>query len=135
MPTVLIIEDDQAAREAYGEIVRQLLHYDVVEAANGAEALERMRDGVTPSVIVLDLWMPTMDGFAFRKAHRADPALPQCPVIVCSASGDDPAAGLQLEATVCLQKPTDPHVLMAMIELLCGVNERQAGERHALNAR
>ena len=124
MATVLLIEDDAATREAYGELVRRFLGYEVVEASNGAEALELLANGVRPSVIVLDLWMPTMDGFTFRQVHRSNPNLPQCPVIVCSASGDDPAAGLKLDATVCLQKPTDPHVLLAMIELLCGGTAR-----------
>lgn len=126
MTTVLIIEDDTATREAYAALIRTVLKYEVAEAAGGEEALGLLKGGLVPSVIVLDLWMPTMDGFAFRQAHRADPDLAQCPVIVCSASGNDPAAGLQVDATVCLQKPTDPHVLLAMIELLAGGVAQQA---------
>ena len=99
---------------------------DVAKAANGLEALELLRGGLVPDLIVLDLWMPSMDGFAFRRALEGDPTLPRCPIIVCSASGNDPAAGLKVDATVCLQKPTDPHVLIAMIELLCGAGKREA---------
>lgn len=129
MNTVLIIEDDQTTREAYAELIRTVLGYEVKEAGNGAEALELLREGLQPSVMVLDLWMPTMDGFAFRRAIQDDPSLPRCPVIVCSASGNDPVAGLTVDATICLQKPTDPHVLLAMIELLCGgVRERNANQ-------
>lgn len=123
-PTVLLIEDDDSTREAYAELIREVLHYDVAEAADGREGLERLRAGLQPALILLDLWMPTMDGFAFRRAHRADPTLAQCPVLICSASGSDPAAGLELDAAVCLQKPTDPHVLLAVIELLCGTARR-----------
>ena len=59
--------------------------YRVVAAYDGAEALALLRDGLRPAVVVLDLAMPIMDGYAFREAQEADSAIAHIPVIVFSA--------------------------------------------------
>ncbi|WAJ27811.1 hybrid sensor histidine kinase/response regulator [Antarcticirhabdus aurantiaca] len=80
---VLVVDDDVDARAR----IRQALERDgwtVAEAGNGREALERV-DASTPRVILLDLTMPVMDGFAFLNALRARPNGAEIPVIVLSA--------------------------------------------------
>ena len=80
---VLVVDDDADARER----MRAMLEkngYMVVEAANGREALDRVAHGV-PRVILLDLTMPVMDGFAFLHALRERPGCADVPVIVLSA--------------------------------------------------
>ena len=85
---VLVIDDDAAARERIRfTLSRQ--GWRVVEAENGQQALERL-DGVAPSLILLDLMMPVMDGFAFLKRlrQRADGGL--VPVVVLTAKDVTP---------------------------------------------
>jgi CheY-like chemotaxis protein len=81
---VLIVEDERAARTGMEKIL-QLAGYAPVSAANGQEALELLRLGVPASVILLDLIMPIMDGWAFRREQLRDPRLAHIPVIVLSA--------------------------------------------------
>ncbi len=62
--------------------------YETATAVNGDDALHQLRAGLRPCLIVLDLAMPVMDGFAFRRAQQADPELSGIPVIVYSQQYD-----------------------------------------------
>jgi CheY-like chemotaxis protein len=116
---VLVVEDDVSARESYAALIQQVLRHDVVTADSGVQALEYLRGGLTPCVILLDLAMPHMDGFTFRAHHLADPTLARCPVLVCSAHLD---ADLEaLKASAYLQKPVEPEVLLRLIRAFCQV--------------
>ena len=115
---VLLIDDDPLVREA----VEALLHiegYRVVTAAEGQEALDRLRDGFEPCVIVLDLMMPVKDGWQFRAEQVQDPHLASIPVIVCSAVDTlgPKAAALGIAAHV--QKPIGVDSLLEMIGRHC----------------
>jgi CheY-like chemotaxis protein len=84
--SVLIVDDDRAIRDA----VRELLEtegYEVVEAANGSAALARLSSGLRPSVIILDLMMPAMDGWDFRSEQLRHPELKTVPVVIITAVG------------------------------------------------
>ncbi len=100
MATVMVVEDDALIRE----MVMQLLAgegFDAVGASNGEEALRRLRqDRLMPSLILLDLMMPVMNGWQFRAQQLEDPALAGIPVVVMSAT-DDPG----LPAAARLGKP------------------------------
>ena len=81
--SVLVIDDDKDAREC----IHTMLTRDgwpVIEAANGREGLERLDAGV-PALILLDLMMPEMDGFAFLRALRNRPDGAGIPVVVLTA--------------------------------------------------
>lgn len=83
-PEVLIVEDDDEIRRG----MECLLHgagYASVSAANGRDALELLRRGHRVKAILLDLMMPVMDGWAFRREQLRDPRLANIPVIVLSA--------------------------------------------------
>jgi CheY-like chemotaxis protein len=98
--TILVIEDEPEIREALAELLARE-GFATQEAENGSEALKLLRDRcVRPDLIVLDLMMPVMDGWTFRRAQLADPALAAIPVVVMSAvdSGD-------IEASATVQKP------------------------------
>jgi len=69
-PLVLVVEDDECARKALAMLLND--DYDVVEAANGREALATLAKGARPDVILLDLVMPQMDGWEFMKRQRSD---------------------------------------------------------------
>jgi CheY-like chemotaxis protein len=118
MRPVLIIEDDSASRETYAMLIRSALGYDVVTAEGGAPALELLRQGLRPGIIVLDLAMPDMDGFAFRAQQLADTTLACCPVLVCSANIDDFNNLERLKATAYLQKPIEPEAFLRLVKAL-----------------
>jgi CheY-like chemotaxis protein len=87
---VLVVDDDPVLRELLGRTLATA-GYTVVEAENGRVALERLRE-VSPSVILLDLMMPEMDGFEFLAALRGHAAWRAIPVVVITArdlSGED----------------------------------------------
>jgi GAF domain-containing protein/CheY-like chemotaxis protein len=80
---VLVVDDDVEVRQ----LLRRMLEpegYTVVEAENGRAALERLRDG-SPSVVLLDLMMPEMDGFEFVAEFRRHEAWRSIPIIVVTA--------------------------------------------------
>jgi signal transduction histidine kinase/CheY-like chemotaxis protein len=82
-PAVMVVDDDDGART----LVRRLLReegWHVIEAENGRVALERLRRGV-PDLILLDLMMPEMDGFAFLTELRKMPAYLKIPVVIVTA--------------------------------------------------
>ncbi len=86
--TVLVIDDDEGARERM-RFALSRGGWTVVEAEDGQRALERL-DGVTPSLILLDLMMPVMDGFAFLKRLRQRPDGGLVPVVVLTAKDVTP---------------------------------------------
>jgi CheY-like chemotaxis protein len=65
----------------------ELEGFDVHTAANGRQALDSLKAGDPASVILLDLMMPVMDGWQFRRAQSKDPALSHIPVVVVTAAG------------------------------------------------
>jgi CheY-like chemotaxis protein len=84
-PAVLVIEDDPDLRG----MMDQLLHLEgfaPVTAVNGLDALRLLKTGLRVNAILLDLMMPVMDGWAFRRAQRLDPTLADIPVIVLTAA-------------------------------------------------
>ncbi|WP_248362465.1 response regulator [Anaeromyxobacter oryzae] len=91
---VLVVEDEPDIRESEAEVLESE-GYEVSTAGDGVEALRRAHEAI-PKVILLDLMMPTMDGWQFREAQLRDPDLAPIPVIVVSAipppTGVNPAA-------------------------------------------
>jgi CheY-like chemotaxis protein len=80
---VLLVEDHDDTREALQTLLERE-GLDVVTATNGREAMAQLRDGVAPGLIILDLYMPDMDGVAFRRAQLADPTSAGVPVVLLS---------------------------------------------------
>jgi CheY-like chemotaxis protein len=116
---ILLVEDDLAIRDALAEVLEGL-GYSVRCAGNGAEALELLAREELPTLIVLDLMMPVMDGFAFRRAARRDPRLADIPVMVVSASDLTTVPRLaELEAAAFLAKPFELERFVAEVHRLC----------------
>lgn len=117
--TILIVEDDLDIREALAEALG-FEGYDVFLAENGQEALDVLRAGPLPHVILLDLLMPVMSGWQFRQEQLADPALAGIPVIVVSASAPgDARADRYLPKPFCIDE-----LLSAVAELSEGDLQR-----------
>jgi CheY-like chemotaxis protein len=101
---VLVVEDDPDLRAMMDQILH-LEGFAPVTAANGYEALRLLKAGLPAKAILLDLMMPVMDGWAFRRAQRNDPAIADIPVIIVSAASD--VHRDDLAATAIFTKPLE----------------------------
>src|SRR5689334_5342807 len=101
---ILVVDDDDELREAVA-LFLETEGYAVVEARDGAEALEQLRSAGRFCLILLDLFMPRMDGWAFRDAQRRDPDFSSIPVIVVSADTGVRETAADLGAVGALVKP------------------------------
>lgn len=115
-PSVLIVEDDDDMRQ----ILSQLLEHQgwpAYVASDGIAALSALQK-YRPSLILLDLAMPRMDGFAFRSAQRRlpDKRLANVPVVVVSAVDNAPQYQSELRAAEILVKPFEADRLLQAVE-------------------
>jgi len=113
---VLIVEDDEDLREMMAQLLT-LEGFQAATVANGREALDYLHQSGKPDVILLDLMMPVMDGWEFRRHQQADPAIAPVPVIVLSALDQNRAA--TLDATAFLKKPLDFDRLLSLVRAHC----------------
>jgi CheY-like chemotaxis protein len=114
-PAILVVDDDADIREALIDILED--HgYRTRAAANGREALDALRGGLQPDVILLDLMMPVMDGAQFRREQLNDPQLRDYPVVVISAGNDLDQHATSLGIAERLRKPLDLERLLEMLE-------------------
>jgi putative two-component system response regulator len=113
--TILLVEDNHALREGLKDILEQE-NYRVIEAAQGAEALARMSLTV-PDLILSDIGMPVMDGYAFFESVRSKPEWISIPFIFLTArrEQEDLLAGKQLGAEDYLVKPITPDELLTVV--------------------
>ncbi|MEO8480931.1 MAG: response regulator [Acidobacteriota bacterium] len=117
---VLIVDDDVDGVDALKYLLES--HgYHVDSAGNGREALEYLRTGARPCVVILDLAMPVMNGWQFLAARQSDEALASIPVIVVTASQPAPGA----ESELVMTKPVDLDDLLARVGAACAVTERR----------
>jgi CheY-like chemotaxis protein len=119
-PCVLLIDDEDETRDMLGELLRRA-GYLVVTARNGVEALEVLQT-VRPSLIVLDLQMPIMDGYSFREAQRRTPALITIPTVVLTGTDYEPM--LDPAFAESLRKRVSCSRLLQAIERHCGSQHR-----------
>jgi CheY-like chemotaxis protein len=113
---VLVVEDDGDLRDAMLELLRGFGR-GAIGAADGQEALGILRSGIEPCVILLDLMMPGMDGWTFRREQMRDRRLARIPVIVLSAHPDARRGGTLLGADV-LPKPLNFDRLLELLTRL-----------------
>jgi CheY-like chemotaxis protein len=111
---ILVVEDDRDTR-AVMKILLELEGYHVETAANGAEALGKLRAGLKPCLILLDLMMPGMDGFQFMNEKRNDRTLSPIPVIISSGMYDAKLNAAHLQADDYLQKPVERDRLLRVV--------------------
>ena len=117
--TVLLVEDDDDVRGAYAAYLEGA-GYIVIEAGDGSEALQRLRAAPDSfCLILLDLFMPTMNGWAFRAEQLRDPDLAAIPVVVISADARTEQNAGQLGALAHLKKPIDVDALVSLVDAHC----------------
>jgi CheY-like chemotaxis protein len=114
---VLVIEDDADILRAVVQVLEDE-GYVVTAAENGRVALAALRapGARPPCVILLDLMMPVMDGWAFRAEQLRDPALAPIPVIVLTADGNAAEKAVLMNGAGALRKPVELLTLLAAIQ-------------------
>jgi CheY-like chemotaxis protein len=115
--TVLVVDDDWLIREVIA-LALDDAGYGVV-ASDGIDAPELAREA-QPSVVLLDINMPVIDGVEVRRHLHADPATAQIPVIALSAATNLRARAAEMEANDYLAKPFDIAELLLRIEKWAG---------------
>ena len=114
-PHILVVEDDGDIREAVLEVLEDE-GFTVTGTTDGAQAMAYL-DGstVSPDLILLDVMMPTMDGFQFRAEQRKNPRHAEIPVIVFTADGHAKAISAELGAAAVLLKPVKIGALVDVV--------------------
>jgi CheY-like chemotaxis protein len=123
MPLVLIVDDDARIRALMARLL-ETSGYAAAEAGDGKEALAQMRLE-RPCVILLDLQMPIMDGWEFRRQQLADPQLADVPVI-CVTGFYDSSDLFRSAGVRCFTKPVQLSALLGAIREVCPPGERPA---------
>jgi len=109
--SILIVDDDAAATDSLTDILTAE-GYTVAAAKNGREALAQLRDASLPRLIILDLFMPEMDGWEFRREQLKNAKLRDIPVVVMT--GANVYAGI--DANVIVHKPLDVTHFISLVE-------------------
>jgi len=115
-PPRILIVDDEPFNVDYLEQELSDLNYELLTATNGQDALEKIKSA-SPDLVLLDIMMPIMDGFAVLEQAKADPAVRDIPIIIISANSDlkSVVKGLEKGAEDYLPKPFEPVILHARI--------------------
>jgi CheY-like chemotaxis protein len=111
---ILVVDDDIDIREIVSEVLTDV-GYSVATARNGFEALELLKK-LRPSLILLDLNMPLMDGIEFRHRQKEDPVLLRIPTVVMSAMDQMQGRIAELGVEAALTKPMELRSLLEVVE-------------------
>ena len=113
MPVVLVIEDDKNLREMM-TLLLDTCGIGIRTAPNGLVGLIQARQHPQPSLVLLDLMMPVMDGWEFRRRQLADPSIASIPVAVVSALS--PVHYAELAPAAVVPKPCDFEHLIEVVK-------------------
>ena len=109
---ILVVDDDEGIR-SFVELALDGEGYAVSTAPNGAVALE-VAGQEQPDLILLDMRMPVMDGWAFTRAYRSRPG-PHAPIVVITAARDAGSRAAEVEADDYLGKPFELDELLELV--------------------
>ena len=114
---VLVVDDSKLMHKMFEVMLRQ---YALVHAADGREALDRLRAHTDIDLILLDINMPNMNGLELLAAMKAEPALAAIPAIIISTVGheEDTARGLEAGAAAYIKKPFVSEEILDVIDKL-----------------
>ena len=126
--SVLVVEDDRNIQELL-QLYLEKEGYAVTVASDGGQGLAKFRS-IKPDLVLLDVMMPVMDGWAVCKAIRADS---QTPIIMLTAKGetDDKVSGLKSGADDYVTKPFEMKELLARVEAVLRRTGSAPTEEHA----
>lgn len=116
----LVIDDSKAVRSIIGKIMRELGFGEIVEAGNGLEALERLKEKGKPQIALVDWNMPEMNGYEFVCAVRADSAYDDVPLMMVTTETEmaQVITALEAGANEYVMKPFTKDVLREKLIIL-----------------
>jgi CheY-like chemotaxis protein len=120
--SILVVDDEDSVRELLSELLSSE-GYVVAQARNGNEALAAI-DRERPSLMLLDLMMPGLDGFGVIQALRERGLWPALPVLLMSAGARVERVARDLNLRFCVQKPFDLEDVLRIVAEALAVNER-----------
>ena len=112
---IMLVDDDTDALEMMC-ILLESAGFAVHPIEDGHRALHHLRHGARPSVILLDMMMPVMNGWQFRDEMRRHPELADIPVVVLTGDGRAEQKAREIEADGYLKKPVDLEDLVAAVQ-------------------
>jgi CheY-like chemotaxis protein len=121
---VLLVDDNPYERRRMEEWLRAA-GFQVAGVGDGAEALAWLGANPPPCVIMLDLMMPVMNGWEFRREQKADASLARIPVCVVSALPESTWPGARIDTDAYVTKPVREEVLVALAHRYCGIPRRE----------
>ena len=113
--SILLVDDTAVVRDSM-KVFLEAYGYSVSVAKNGCEALTLLEGGLRPGLILLDLMMPVMDGYEFRKRQMQRSDLSGIPVVIYSGHYNPCLRMQELRAAAYAQKPISPHTLLSLVE-------------------
>jgi CheY-like chemotaxis protein len=113
--TILVVEDDEGIRSSL-QLMLEYSGYKVETAANGKQGLERLSSIEQPCLILLDLMMPVMDGWAFAEVMKKDMTLATIPIVVVTAFADKAES---IGASRIVKKPVEMDTLLRFVQEYC----------------
>jgi len=111
---ILVIDDDKDIRDML-DMVLAVEGYEVATASDGVAGLDRLRVGARPSLILLDMMMPRLDGEGFFRAMRSNPNTADIPVVILTGHPSARKKAVELGAAGCLVKPVELLDLLSAI--------------------
>jgi CheY-like chemotaxis protein len=118
---ILVADDEPMTAEMLSAMLAYR-GYDVVCAYDGSEALTRARE-LRPDAVLLDVYMPGLEGVAVTQRLRADPALSSCPIVLISSADESDVGWREAGADLFLQKPVDLRRLPDVVDGLLAETE------------
>jgi DNA-binding response OmpR family regulator len=117
-PVILVVEDQPQMRDLLGAVLTSA-GYRVVEAPDGSTALAHLRTGAT-DLVLLDVVLPDLDGYAVARWIRAEPAFAQLPILMLTGlvTEDDAVQGFSAGADDYVRKPFLINELLARVRRL-----------------
>jgi len=126
---ILVVEDEQDMKNMI-KLRMESAGYEIVLASNGEEGLEKVK-AECPDLIITDVLMPIMDGFAFYKELKKSQALSGIPVIILTARGQMEDSFKVVGADDFIAKPFLPQDLLAKVDALCKKVKMPASDKVA----
>jgi len=132
MAKILIVDDDPDMRLAIGSVLRSR-SYDVIEAGDGEEALRKLKEE-KPDLMLLDLLMPKMDGFAVvKELKNAQEGYSNIPILIISSIREEAShrryeleVGHKLDVDEYIEKPIEPFILLERVQRLLSKGGKDA---------
>jgi PAS domain S-box-containing protein len=125
---ILNVDDNEIGRYAKSRVLKQA-GFEVIEAANGAEALRAMKED-RPQLVLLDIQLPDISGFEIARRIKSDPLTARVPVLHITATGnaeDSEIGSQQSGADIFLAQPVEPQELITVVRTLLRLHTTEIG--------